>query len=85
MSALPTSAPHELLGPHEERSCFTCAHSPRAPGPAGCAALVVGDEGDPVHDGIVNYCEASGANADANPTPGWPLIRSLACPAWMGR
>ena len=68
-----------LIAP-PERSCFTCAHSPRHPAPAGCDALTAAEE-----QNIIDYCEASGANAEHNPEPGWPLIRSIACPAWRIR
>lgn len=80
----PASHHSRTLAP-PERSCFTCAHSPPPGHPAGCSALIVGDEGDPVHDGIVDYCEASGANAEDNAAPGWPLLRTIACPAWKSR
>jgi len=55
------------------RDCYSCAHSPPFPGHAGCAALVVGDEGDPVHDAIVTFCNASGANDN----DGWPPPHNL--------
>lgn len=67
-----------------ERSCFTCRHSPPAPEP-GCAALVVDDEGDPTHDAIVDYCEASGANDENNPMPGFPTDRTISCAVWERR
>lgn len=67
-----------------ERSCYTCRHSPPAPTP-GCAALVVGDEGDPTHDAIVDYCERSGVNDEDSATPGFPTDRRIACPVWERR
>lgn len=81
MSALPASALHELLGPHEERSCFTCASSPPYPGPSGCAQLTGDNEQD---EPICGYCDASGAN-DNTAEPGWPLDRLLVCPRWTRR
>lgn len=68
-----------------DRSCFTCLFSPPAGHPADCAMLLVGNEGEPVHDRIVDYCEASGCNDEGNAAPGWPMDRSIVCPAWRSR
>jgi len=65
-----------------ERSCFTCANSPPYPGESDCYALDFTDEND---GPIAAYCDASGANDDDNPEPGWPRLRSLTCPAWRAR
>ena len=34
---------------------------------------------------IAGYCDASGANDEGNPEPGWPRLRNLVCPAWRSR
>lgn len=77
MSALPAGARAVLERQRPERSCWTCGAC--RPRPC-CARLVLGDEGDPLHDGIVDYCEASGAN-DADDA--MPVDRTLDCPAWV--
>lgn len=62
----------------QERSCWTCAACCAAP---LCTRLVIGDEGDPLHDAIVAYCENSGANDSDD---GMPTDRRVDCAAWAG-
>jgi hypothetical protein len=89
-------APPSTLG---TRACGTCAASPpwsaacipltsepsRSGGPdspSGCSELVLGDE-DSTHDGIVDFCEASGVNAEGE---GWPRPgNQVSCPSWRER